>query len=308
MTNNIQFTATKPADHGCEDWPETVVIDIHHDEFEDKYFATATTFGMGHAFDCPEKAAKELARRHGYVFGDKVQAPTESENVELETPEEIIAAVDAGHDVRCMGGGYKVVHGAAGYMIVCEANNDTIALTGLPGTKYENVLNGDGFFYEGDGDSELKPETTFDDFAATAKWRANLGELFEAFEDDRCSGYTYMDDTYYIYMVDRDEGDPRGTFIVTIGSGEYAFDMLLEAEEFLFYEFVDQEINTLTTLLFRVAWTAPEYEDKAEYVTSTFFSNDVGYSDENIGKIIGLEVGETLTLGVFGSHIIRRVR
>lgn len=60
---------------------------------------------------------------------------------------EITAAVDAGHDVRCDGGGYEVIKDSTGeYLIHFRASDYYIGLHGRAGTKYADHLNGRGFY------------------------------------------------------------------------------------------------------------------------------------------------------------------
>ena len=69
----------------------------------------------------------------------------------LETINEIKRAVIEGHDVRCMGGGYKVIQNSANhedYLIIFESTGYCIGLHGRAGTEYETQLNGRGFYYE----------------------------------------------------------------------------------------------------------------------------------------------------------------
>lgn len=65
---------------------------------------------------------------------------------ELNTIEEIKAAVDNGEPVTCNGGGYWVIKDSIGqYLIHFPPTNNYIGLHGREGTKYERQLNGDGF-------------------------------------------------------------------------------------------------------------------------------------------------------------------
>ena len=67
--------------------------------------------------------------------------------MELTTIQEIKDAVDAGKNVKCDSNAYNVIKDRVGqYLIVCLINDYTIALHGLAGTKYENVLNGTTFY------------------------------------------------------------------------------------------------------------------------------------------------------------------
>jgi len=69
--------------------------------------------------------------------------------VALTTKAEIIEAVDAGKDVYCDGGGYKVIKDSIGqYFIKFLGNGHLVYLSGQDGTPYENVLNARGFYYE----------------------------------------------------------------------------------------------------------------------------------------------------------------
>lgn len=69
--------------------------------------------------------------------------------VELTTKAEIIEAVDAGKDVYCDGGGYKVIKDSKGqFLIKSNINGRCIGLSGDEGTEYENVLNGTDFYVE----------------------------------------------------------------------------------------------------------------------------------------------------------------
>jgi len=66
---------------------------------------------------------------------------------ELETIEEIKAAVDAGHAVHCGNDGYTVTKDSIGqYLIKYAHNNYCVGLHGMEGTKYEGVLNGGDFY------------------------------------------------------------------------------------------------------------------------------------------------------------------
>lgn len=75
--------------------------------------------------------------------------------VELKTKAEIIEAVDAGKDVYCEGGGYKVIKDSKEQFIIkCTSNNHCIGLSEEDGTEYENVLNARGFYYM---EEDVKP-------------------------------------------------------------------------------------------------------------------------------------------------------
>ncbi len=66
----------------------------------------------------------------------------------LHTIQDIKAAVDAGHDVRCNGGGYHVIADSIGqYLIHFPPNDNFIGLHGMAGTKYADKLNGTDFYY-----------------------------------------------------------------------------------------------------------------------------------------------------------------
>jgi len=68
---------------------------------------------------------------------------------ELHTVSAIKRAVDNGHDVRCMGGGYHVIKDSIGqYLIHFPPNNYCIGLTGMEGTKSAHKLNGRDFYIE----------------------------------------------------------------------------------------------------------------------------------------------------------------
>ena len=65
----------------------------------------------------------------------------------LTTIEEIKKAVDAGETVYCGNEGSEVYKDRTGdYNIECKGNGYIISLHGLPGTQYENRLNGAEFF------------------------------------------------------------------------------------------------------------------------------------------------------------------
>lgn len=68
----------------------------------------------------------------------------------LCTIEQIKAAVDAGHDVRCSGGGYRVLSQGDTYYIYYEPTNYMIGLHGQQGTQYAEQLNGSDFYYDED--------------------------------------------------------------------------------------------------------------------------------------------------------------
>lgn len=65
------------------------------------------------------------------------------------TPQQIKTAVDAGHTVLCDNGNYQVLHGKAGYYIICLTNGYCTGLHGQEGTQYEHELNGRTFWIEG---------------------------------------------------------------------------------------------------------------------------------------------------------------
>ncbi len=58
----------------------------------------------------------------------------------------IKAAVDAGQDVRCDGGGYRVIKDGKGQYLIKNADSYCIGLHGQPGTEYADRLNGTGFY------------------------------------------------------------------------------------------------------------------------------------------------------------------
>lgn len=73
--------------------------------------------------------------------------PVAPEAVTLETAAEIRAAIDAGHKVKCNGGGYDVIKDSIGqYLIHFPPNNNYIGLAGRAGTKYADHLNGRDFY------------------------------------------------------------------------------------------------------------------------------------------------------------------
>ncbi len=74
--------------------------------------------------------------------------PVAPERVTLETIAEIKAAVDAGKDVRCNGGSYRVLKDSIGQYLIQflpERDNYT-GLHGRAGTKYADHLNGQQFY------------------------------------------------------------------------------------------------------------------------------------------------------------------
>ncbi len=66
----------------------------------------------------------------------------------LNTAAEIKSAVDAGKTVYCDGGGYKVIKTGDDYLIKYSYGDYCVGLTGMPGTKYEDSLNGSNFYIE----------------------------------------------------------------------------------------------------------------------------------------------------------------
>jgi len=66
----------------------------------------------------------------------------------LESIADIKAAVDAGADVRCNGGSYKVIKDSIGqYLIKFLPERDNyVGLHGRAGTKYAETLNGGDFY------------------------------------------------------------------------------------------------------------------------------------------------------------------
>lgn len=90
------------------------------------------------------------------VIRERLDLPDETEPaippaadipVTLETAAEVRAAVDAGHTVKCNGGGYDVIKDSIGqYLIHFPPNNNYIGLAGRAGTEYEDHLNGRDFY------------------------------------------------------------------------------------------------------------------------------------------------------------------
>jgi len=59
------------------------------------------------------------------------------------TLQEIKSAVDAGKSVKWASDGYDVIRDNIGqYLIIFRPNGHCIGLSGLAGTEYENVMNG----------------------------------------------------------------------------------------------------------------------------------------------------------------------
>ena len=68
----------------------------------------------------------------------------------LNTIEDIRAAVDAGETVRCDGGNYEVIKDSLDqYLIHFRGSDYYIGLHGMEGTEYERVLNGKDFYSTG---------------------------------------------------------------------------------------------------------------------------------------------------------------
>ena len=87
--------------------------------------------------------------------------------------------------------------------------------------------------------------TTFKEFLGSAQKVADLSKHVDLGcydEDEEYPGWLYLS-SFYIEDIQRSKGDNRPTFNVVLGSGEYLFDNLPDAERFLWDEFVMLETN-----------------------------------------------------------------
>ena len=168
---------------------------------------------------------------------------------ELTTKAEIIEAVDAGKDVYCEGGGYKVIKDSKGqYLIKCTSNNHCIGLSGQDGTQYENVLNARGFYYmeeEEVAPTEMKVEETISEYKlAKVKSDFERVKIDSSIKSAEFIRQFYSDDigifeSCFILLLDRSnhtigyakisQGGISGTVVDIRIIAKYAVDSLASA-------------------------------------------------------------------------------
>lgn len=161
--------------------------------------------------------------------------------VSLTTKAEIIEAVNAGKDVYCMGGGYKVIKDSIGqYLIKFTGNGSCVGLSGQDGTQYENVLNGKDFYFEAEEPSVVS-ETVSEYKLAKVKSDFQRVKITSSSESADYIRNFYSDDigifeSCFILLLDRSnhtigyakisQGGIAGTVVDIRLIAKYAIDSL----------------------------------------------------------------------------------
>jgi DNA repair protein RadC len=164
--------------------------------------------------------------------------------VALKTKAEIIEAVNAGKDVYCMGGSYKVVKDNKGqYLIKANSNGRCIGLSGDEGTEYENVLNGTDFYVEVT-ENAVVAETVSEYKLAKVKSDFERVKITSSIESAEYIRKFYSDDigifeSSFILLLDRSnhtvgyakisQGGIAGTVVDVRIIAKYAIDSLCSA-------------------------------------------------------------------------------
>jgi len=111
-----------------------------------------------------------------------------------------------------------------------------------------------------------KSHTTFAEFTNSSIFVDDLSRYVEiCFNDEKVPGYLYLG-SFYIEEIQRTAGDDRPTLNVVLGSGEYLFETLPEAEKFLWDEFVLLERNPQLRAC-RFTWDLSDDEEPTDGFT-----------------------------------------